>query len=116
MSIMIRLNDHLEAQLQQRADAEHRSVEAVALDILHAAVAPEHSEERSSVESIVAKIRAATPDPQRIRPAQGSLADALHRAPAHNDFDLQQWNRDWAAVEAEMHAMNRSEYQTEERE
>jgi len=57
----------------------------------------------------VAKIRAMPPNPHGIRPAAGSLAEALRNAPDDPDFDLASWSREWAAVEAEMKAMARAD-------
>jgi plasmid stability protein len=106
MTTTISLPETLEAQLQQQADAQHRSVEAVALDLLRDALAVESG---PAIDDVVAKIRATRPNPQSVRPAQGSLADELRRTPTNADVDLAQWNREWAAVEAEIRAMTHTD-------
>ena len=50
-------------------------------------------------------IKATPPNPQSIRAAQGSLAEALKKAPNDPDFDLGQWEKNWSVVEAEMEAV-----------
>jgi hypothetical protein len=50
---------------------------------------------------VVAKIKAAPPNPAAIRPATSSLAEALRQAPSDPDFDLDTWTEEWAAIEAE---------------
>ena len=113
MATTITVPDSLEVQLQQQAQAQHRSVEAVALDLLREAL--EAATLYPSVEDVVAQIKATPPNPQAIRPAQGSLADILRRTPNDVDFDLDQWNQDWAAVEQEMQAMTRADDHAEGR-
>ncbi|HET6386667.1 MAG TPA: hypothetical protein VFJ58_25020 [Armatimonadota bacterium] len=54
------------------------------------------------------KIRSTPRNPSSIRRASGSLADALRRADDDSDFDLDEWNKQWTAVEAETKALTRS--------
>lgn len=114
MATTITLPDSLEAQLQQQAKVQRRSLEAVALDLLREAL--DATSNYPSVEDVVAKIKATEPNAGAIRPAQGSLADILRRASGPVDFDLEQWNKAWAAVEQEMRAMNRTDDLDEGRE
>ncbi len=58
--------------------------------------------------ALVEQIKAEPPNPAAIRPATGSLAEALQNAPEDPDFDLETWTRQWAAVEAEMKAIDRA--------
>ncbi|MEW6402534.1 MAG: hypothetical protein AB1649_12095 [Chloroflexota bacterium] len=51
---------------------------------------------------MVERIKVTPPNPAAIRPATGSLAEALQNAPEDPDFDLETWTRQWAAIEAEM--------------
>ena len=114
MSITITLPDELETQLQQRAQAQNRSVEELALDLLTDAL--EANETYLTPEEVVVKIRATPPNPHSIRPARGSLAEALRQAPQDPEFDLVVWEREWAAVEAEMKALTRDNIKAEGRE
>ena len=86
MATTITLPENLEAQLQQQAAAQHRSVEAVALDILRETL--DAKMPVPTVEDVVAKIKATSPNPHNIRPANGSLATALRRVPGNIAFDL----------------------------
>jgi plasmid stability protein len=111
MATMITVPDSLEVQLQQHAHAQHRSVEAVALDLLREAL--NAATAAPSVNDVVATIKATAPNPSSIRPARGSIADILRRTPSTVDVDLDQWNQDWAAVEQEMRAMTRADDRAE---
>lgn len=107
MATNITLPDPLAARLQQQAEAQHRSVEDIALSILNDALEP--APVFPTVEDVVAKIKATPRNPDSTRPAAGSLADALRKAPSSPDFDLAQWNKDWEAVEAEMRAITHAD-------
>lgn len=106
MATTITLPDALEIELQQRARTEQRSVEDVVLEILHEAFA---ETTLPSLDAVAAKIKSTGPNPGNIRPAQGSLADVLRRTNSTQDVDLDQWNKEWAAVEAEMRAAERAD-------
>lgn len=66
--------------------------------------------------ALVERIKATPPNPAAIRPASGSLAEALQNAPEDPDFDLETWTRQWEAVEAEMKAIDRADDIAEGRE
>ena len=68
-----------------------------------------------SLEEIVAKIRATPSDPSHIHPATQSAAELLANAPFEPPIDLEAWNREWAAVEAELKAMTRADDEAEGR-
>jgi plasmid stability protein len=104
MATTITLPDTLVVRLEQQAHAQHRSVEEIALDLLHDALS---ETEPPSVADVVATIKATPPNPSNVRTAQGSLADALRRTTSVENFDLDRWNADWAAVEAELRATTR---------
>jgi len=59
--------------------------------------------------ALVERIKATPPNPAAIRPATGSLAEALQNAPEDPDFDLETWTRQWAAIEAEIKAIDRAD-------
>ncbi|MFN8491551.1 MAG: hypothetical protein U0350_28395 [Caldilineaceae bacterium] len=99
----ITLPDELANQLQKTAEAQQLSVEETAALILRSALQNEHF--FPTLEQVVAKIKATPPNPLSIRPAQGSLADALRNAPHDPEFNLANWTRQWEAVEAEIRAM-----------
>lgn len=103
MAVTITLPDEIEIQLQQKGQEQQLSVEELALEIL--AYALKKRELAPTPEDVVAKIQATSLTPGNIRPARGSLADALRNAPEDPDFNLETWNRQWAALEAEMRAL-----------
>ncbi|MBA3947765.1 MAG: hypothetical protein H0X37_24825 [Herpetosiphonaceae bacterium] len=103
MAVMIKVPDELQEQLQQRAEIEHRSVEEVTLGLLQDAL--ERTELFPTVDDVVARIKAIGPNPDNVRPAQGSLADALRNGMSTAPFDLAQWTSEWAAVETEIRDM-----------
>jgi hypothetical protein len=104
MTLTITLPHHLAEQLQRKAEEEQLTAEEVAIDLLEEAL-----EELfwHTPEEVVAKIKATPPDPTAIRPAEGSLADALRRLPADPEFNLAEWERQWVSVENEMKMMTR---------
>lgn len=106
MATTITVPDILAIQLEQQARAQQRSVEDLVLDILRDALA---ETVLPSVDAVVAKIKATGYNPRNIRPAQGSLAEVLRRTPTTEMFDLEQWQQEWAAVEAEMRAVTRAD-------
>jgi plasmid stability protein len=77
MTTTITLPDHLVAQLQQQATVRHRSVEALVIEYVEAALGDESTEEEESLEALVARIKAMPPNPLSIIPAQGDLAEVL---------------------------------------
>jgi hypothetical protein len=59
--------------------------------------------------ALVERIKATPPNPAAIHPATASLAELLQNAPEDPDFDLATWTRQWAAIEAEMKAIDRAD-------
>ena len=105
MTVTITLPHNLEAQLKQKAQTQKLSLEEMVLDILGKALTKESS--LSTPENVVARIQALPPHKQNLRPASGSLADALRQASNDTEFDLEQWKAEWAEVEAEMRQITR---------
>jgi hypothetical protein len=99
MTLTIIIPEHLVDQLQRQAEEQQIPAETMAIELLEKAL-----EEKfwPTVEEVVAKIKATPPDPNAIRPAEGSLADALRSLTPNPEFNLAEWERQWAAVEAEM--------------
>lgn len=111
MEMTIKLPDDLETPLRRAADAQHRSAEAVALDILRAGLL----DDLPDLDAVVATIRAAAPNPAAVRPAQGSLLAALADDADDDSFDLAAWQEAWGTVEEEMAAMTRADDRAEGR-
>ncbi len=106
MAITITLPNDIVTPLKRQADAVPLPGENVVLDIL--GIALETEDTFPTPETVVAKIKATPPNPQSIRPARGSLAEALWDGPEAPHFNLARWNQEWAHVEAEMKAMTRA--------
>ena len=103
MKTMIALPDDLELLLRRKAAEENVSLEAFTLGILAEAV--ETSSGDSALYEVIARIKAMPRDPQRLRPASGSLAEALRSGPSDPEFDLAGWQANWSLVEADMNAL-----------
>ena len=61
------------------------------------------SEDRT-LEDVVADIQRRGPGIPNVRRATTSLADHLRNAPHDPDFNLEEWQREWAKIEAEIEA------------
>ncbi len=105
MALTISLSDELAKKLQQAAEKQQLSIEETAMVILRDALRQEDF--FPTPEQVVAKIKALPKNPNAIRPAQGSLAEALRNAPHDPDFNLEEWNREWAKMEAEIEALGK---------
>ena len=114
MITIITLPDELAQDLQHRAEEKKISLDELVVDLLTDALASE-PEAYPSLEEVVARIKATPPNLANIRPATGSLAEALQNAPDDPDFDLETWTQQWAAIEAEMKAITRANDITEGR-
>jgi hypothetical protein len=106
MAVEITLPQDLATLLQERAEAQNRTMEEEALHLLRIALATD--EALLTPEQVVARIKATPPKPNNIRPAHGSLAEALRNGPEDPAFDLAEWKQAWQAVEAEMKATTRA--------
>jgi hypothetical protein len=113
MNVTITMPSEMERKLKRKAEKEHRPLEQVIVDLLAEALAMENA--FPSPEDIVARIQATPPNPGSVRPATGSLADALRNAPEDPDFDLATWNQAWTTVETELRAITRVNAATEGR-
>ena len=91
MGITITTPRDLETRLRHEAAAQQRSVEEVAIGILRA---PPPTE-TLPIEAVVARIRATAPNPASIRPASGSLGDALADEAGVENLDVGEWQAAW---------------------
>lgn len=105
MTMTVTIPDGLAHQVQERARLWRRPPEDIVLDILRSAFTEPPI---ADVDEVVARIKSAPPNPHNIRKPHGALADVLRRESEDDDFDLDMWNREWAAVEAEIQAINRA--------
>src|SRR2546429_9239006 len=118
MTLTITLPEKMAERIQRKAEERHRSAEEVAVDLLQDAlddeaelqddianeygVISEPAEDFPTPEAVVARFMALPPEPNSVRPARGSLAEALRNKPYDPNFDFDEWNRQWAEFEAEL--------------
>jgi plasmid stability protein len=105
MALMIQLPDPLLKRLQLKAKESHLSVEEFVLDVLSEVV--EEEEHFPTPEEVALKIKSTPPDPSSIRPAVGSLAEALRQVPSDPDFDMESWMQQWHQFEQELKDLER---------
>lgn len=106
MALTITLPYEVETELLLKAKERQVSAEEMAIELLKRILGTEQSS--PSPEEVVAKIQSTSPDPHNIRPATGSLADALRAASSDPEFDLEAWQQEWERVESEMRDITRS--------
>ena len=96
MTITITLPESIEAKLQQRAKRQQLSITELILNILDDVL--EEDDFGLSLDEVVAKIQALPPNPNNIRPAIGSLAEALRESPTDPTFNLAEWQQEWQTI------------------
>jgi hypothetical protein len=107
MTITIHVADPLANRLQRWATLRRLTPEQLALDILADALEPKEARNETP-DTVVARIRSTPASDATLRPAKGSLREALELSPGDPAFDLAQWTMDWNAVEQEMTMTSRS--------
>lgn len=107
MGTTITLPEGIESRLRRRAKVQELSIQELALDILHDALDKDDAlfSDELSLEEVIARIQAMPANPHGIRAAHSSLADALRNAPKVPNFDLDAWQHEWEAVDAEIRAI-----------
>ena len=105
MAITITLNDELVAGLESGAKKQQLSVERFAIGVLNRTMM---GSESATPREVAAKIQATASNPAQFRPAMTNLDDVLQAVPGESCFDLENWNREWSVVEAEMKAVTRA--------
>jgi hypothetical protein len=58
-----------------------------------------------TAEEVVARIQSTPPNPGAVRRPSADLGRLLESSPLEPSFDLNAWQRQWAAVEAELKAI-----------
>ncbi len=107
MSITIVLPDDLTQRLQTQAVSQRLSLNELVVEILTRVF--EHRQDAyPTLEKVVAEIKSMEPNPANFYPATQSLADLLVNSPDDPSFDLKEWNREWAIVEAEIRAITQA--------
>ena len=105
MILTITIPDEVAEQLQRKANEQQRTVEELAAEMLDEALADQYIP--PTLEEVVARAKSLPPNPNAIRPAEGSLLEYLRTAPDDPNFDLEAWEQEWAKIEAEIEALGR---------
>ena len=105
MALQISLPEELAGELTRRASQQRRSAQEIVIDLLNRALGSAEYDDLETPEQVVARIQALPRNPDALRPAQGSLADALRNTLTNDSFDLEEWQREWDKVEAELREM-----------
>ena len=92
----ITVPEALALRLQQHALAHHQSMETLAISLLTSAL---DTVTDPQVLAVVKRIQSMPPNPTQIRPAQGSLAAALHDAQGSDPVIGLVWDAAWQEVE-----------------
>ncbi|MFL5805749.1 MAG: hypothetical protein ACJ8CR_28930 [Roseiflexaceae bacterium] len=114
MTTTITLPDRLVEQLQQQATARRRSVEALVIEYVEAALTDETTNEEKSLDALVERIKAMPPNPLDLYPKQSNLAEVLRELEAAETDDDDQ-TAALIAAEAELQAINESDDRVEGR-
>lgn len=112
MPICVTLPDQLSDRLQERAATENQSLDEFVVAALERAL---DEGEAPSLEEVIERIRATPPDARGYRPATQSLASLLADSPQAPTLGVEEWNRAWETVEAEMRAITRANDRAEGR-
>lgn len=107
MVITVHVADPLANRLQRWASSRRLTPEQLALDILADALDPAKAP-HETLDTVVTRIRSTPSSAETLRPATGSLREALGLSLSDPTFDLAQWTMDWHAVEQEMKSTSRS--------
>ena len=109
MELTLTLPRALAEKLTSRAKSQRQSVEELACTILDQSL--DQDENQRALEALVARIKALPPNPQAIRLATISLADYKAQHPVSEaedeEFDQEEWQRNWDAIEQEMKDVTR---------
>ena len=100
----ITLPDELSEKLTREARSRRVSVQSLVTELVTAGL--DNTSQMNvddSLESVVARIRSMPPSHASMSPATHSLRDLLASASEpEQPLNVDQWNRQWAAIEAEM--------------
>lgn len=94
-------------QLEQLSQTQQISAEELALKFISEGLADVDLESNVELEQLVQEVQSMPPNPDAIIPAKGDLLSALQNSPEDPEFDLEQWQRQWSAVETEIQAVTR---------
>jgi hypothetical protein len=107
MNVTVTIPDDQVTQLEHLAQYRNRSLDNLLTEFLLETIRQKLTDDQR-LQQLVAETRALPYNPHNLRPAQGSLLEALKNSPVEPDFNLETWNKQWAMVEAEMKAIDQA--------
>jgi signal transduction protein with GAF and PtsI domain len=125
MAITVTFAEPLTTMLEQEAERLHVSIEDLATTLLNEALLAREIERATtgddqattSLEQIVAQIKALPPTLEAFQPAERAqdiaYIDYLLANPPQDTVTLEEWERFWPAVEQELELMDRADELTE---
>ena len=114
MATVITLPDELSKRLKPQADDQHMALDAYVIDVLRRfSELPNPTVYIEPVETLMARIKALPPSTPKTYPGVQSTTHALKRFVDDATFDAAAWDRDWAAVEAEINTISRTDRMSE---
>lgn len=99
MTMTVTLPDHLSERLVKEAEARRMPVETLVTDLLTDAL--------NSIEHVVARIQALSPSEPSLYPGHDEPTHVLQNIGVEPPIDVEEWDRQWAAVEALMREADR---------
>lgn len=99
MTMTVTLPDHLVERLIKEAEARQMPVETLVTDLLTDAL--------DNIELVIARIKALSPSIPTLYPGHTEPTRALQNIGNEPPVDVEEWNRQWAAVEATMREADR---------
>lgn len=108
MATLITLPDELSELLKPQAANQHMALDVYVIDLLRRlSEQPAATVYIEPIESLLARIKALPPSTPKTYPGVKSTTQALARFVEDATFDAAAWDRNWAAVEAEMKTISR---------
>lgn len=105
MTLSIPLSQNLEAKLIRKAQQRKIRPEQLAHDLLELAL-DENDLDLPSMRELIQQIRSLPKNESSISMPKASLAEALQSGPADPNFDLEEWEAEWAKAEKELEQLN----------
>jgi len=104
MPTTVTLDDGLAIKLGQHAKKRKKTMSEYVTQILEDAVNGDgmNREDAEELTEVLRKTRSTGQSAAAIRQATGSLSEALSEEAPGAQFDVEQWDREWAAVEDEI--------------
>ncbi len=104
MTLQISLPEELAGELSRRAIHQKRTAQEIVIDLLNRALGLDQDEYLETPEEVVARIKALPKNPS-VAASSRSFGRRNDKMPQQTKFDLDEWEKEWAKVEAEMRDM-----------